>query len=821
MDAPKSYKDPIYNLIDQQVESRVGLPAGLLSSVRLHGERSNADQVSSEGARSVYQIIPKTRKSVLKKYGIDAYLSPHNAAMTAALLLKEAQDRNGGNPAEAVAEYVGGTDRKNHGPVTKSYVNRVMSALNPIVTANAAERPEIDPAKILADFQSWKAAKQPEQVQPEQAPAIPQPDQGGSDPNDPAKILADFQAWKAAKQPPQPAKETAIGNPLTLNPYQALSMGAGVINNALSPQDDQPAAEGDRIGQRMARDITDIGQGVINTVSHPLDTAANLAGVIRGGMQSALPDSVTNALIKQGITPDARPQFQAMAQDLKNSYGSPEAILKTAHDRPVSTALNILGLAGGMKSLLNAAPREVATVAPAVDSWTAPGTALERTAAVNANNAARNASAAGASLSEQAAASGINPEITKIIQAGEQNNLLNETATVRHMAAHSLPVPIELTEGQALDDAARMSIEKNSRAKYPQIGERLDQQDAGLHANLDAIHERAAPDIFGGSHIDDGQGVIDGYKLLDNDLKTDIRGKYKALADANGGALPIDTNQFIGAASQELTRTMRGAFLPSKLKKVLVNLQENGVMSFEQFENLRTILASEARKLEIKGDGTALHAVRIVRDALENAPLLPGATQDMKSLADTARAAAKNRFSMLERDPAYKAAVNDKVAADDFIQKFVINGKRKNLETMVEHLADDPLAIQSMNSGVMRALKKAAFSKNGFKADTYRKALNHLEPRLQSIMNPEDLNDLGKVADVGDWIKAQKSSGYVNNSNTFTASLGDKINKGLTHIPGIGPVVEMGLDARLRAIEEQSINNALKPGAGIINNYGL
>ena len=140
---------------------------------------------------------------------------------------------------------------------------------------------------------------------------------------------------------------------------------------------------------------------------------------------------------------------------------------------------------------------------------------------------------------------------------------------------------------------------------------------------------------------------------------------------------------------------------------------------------------------------------------------------------------------------------------------------------MVEHLADDPLAIQSMNSGVMRALKKAAFSKNGFKADTYRKALNHLEPRLQSIMNPEDLNDLGKVADVGDWIKAQKSSGYVNNSNTFTASLGDKINKGLTHIPGIGPVVEMGLDARLRAIEEQSINNALKPGAGIINNYGL
>jgi soluble lytic murein transglycosylase-like protein len=61
------------------VEQRQGLPTGMLSSIITHGERSNADQVSEAGARTVAQIIPPTRKAAIEKYGIDAYLSPENA----------------------------------------------------------------------------------------------------------------------------------------------------------------------------------------------------------------------------------------------------------------------------------------------------------------------------------------------------------------------------------------------------------------------------------------------------------------------------------------------------------------------------------------------------------------------------------------------------------------------------------------------------------------------------------------------------------------------------------------------------------------------
>lgn len=120
-----SYKSPYYKQLDDAVTQKHGLPAGLLPAIRVRGERSNADQVSDAGAKTVYQIIPATRDSALKKWGIDAYLSPENAAEVAARLLKDSLARNNGMAPLAVAEYIGGTDPKNWGPNTRDYVKRV------------------------------------------------------------------------------------------------------------------------------------------------------------------------------------------------------------------------------------------------------------------------------------------------------------------------------------------------------------------------------------------------------------------------------------------------------------------------------------------------------------------------------------------------------------------------------------------------------------------------------------------------------------------------------------------------------------------------
>jgi hypothetical protein len=119
-----------------------GLPGpGLLKSVLLYGERSNADQVSEANAKTPFQIIPATRKAVLDKYGVDAYLSPQNAAEAAGLLLKESLQRNKGDIKLAAAEYHGGTNPKNWGPRTKSYIERVSAGVGLEQAATPATLP--------------------------------------------------------------------------------------------------------------------------------------------------------------------------------------------------------------------------------------------------------------------------------------------------------------------------------------------------------------------------------------------------------------------------------------------------------------------------------------------------------------------------------------------------------------------------------------------------------------------------------------------------------------------------------------------------------
>lgn len=123
---PVSYKDPVYAAADQAASDAAGIPPGLLTSIRVAGEKSNANQTSSAGATTPYQFTPATRQLVIKKYGIDPTASPEAAAMGAAYLLKEGIQRTG-SAAGAVTQYIGGTDPSNWGGQTRAYTNRVMA----------------------------------------------------------------------------------------------------------------------------------------------------------------------------------------------------------------------------------------------------------------------------------------------------------------------------------------------------------------------------------------------------------------------------------------------------------------------------------------------------------------------------------------------------------------------------------------------------------------------------------------------------------------------------------------------------------------------
>lgn len=121
-----SYRSPLYDAIEGPLEQRYGLPAGILAGIRTRGERSNADQVSPAGARTVYQFTPDTRRLFMDRYQIDPWSSPQAGAEAAALHLRDSHARTG-DWNRAVTEYIGGPDPRRWGPQTRAYGRRVGS----------------------------------------------------------------------------------------------------------------------------------------------------------------------------------------------------------------------------------------------------------------------------------------------------------------------------------------------------------------------------------------------------------------------------------------------------------------------------------------------------------------------------------------------------------------------------------------------------------------------------------------------------------------------------------------------------------------------
>lgn len=144
----ESYKDPGYLALADAVTKKLDLPEGVLSSIITKGERSDASAVSKDGARTVAQIIPSTRKAMMERHGIDAYLSPENAVEVAGLILKENLEKAQGDVREAVTRYIAGTEGK-RGPVTRAYVNRVLGAPETPEASPAASRTPVAPARVV------------------------------------------------------------------------------------------------------------------------------------------------------------------------------------------------------------------------------------------------------------------------------------------------------------------------------------------------------------------------------------------------------------------------------------------------------------------------------------------------------------------------------------------------------------------------------------------------------------------------------------------------------------------------------------------------
>ena len=393
----------------------------------------------------------------------------------------------------------------------------------------------------------------------------------------------------------------------------------------------------------------------------------------------------------------------------------------------------------------------------------------------------------------------------------------------RHIEADSLPVPVRLTEGQASGDIVKLSQEQNRRGKDTELAYRFNDQNQVLVENIREIRNRAAPDVYGTKTIENSQGVIDAYKQLDNNLTTVIDQNYQNLRDAAGGQFPVDAPVLLQNIQTKLKKQLLSNEAPKGQMAELKRLAKDKSMTFEDYLSLRTNLGEIARTAEKANERKA---ASFMIEELEKLPLQKEAAS-LKPLADMARSSARERFQMLEKDPAFKAAVNDSVPADKFIEKFVVNGVNKNIETMVNHLGKDSPARQHMAAGTINWLSDKAGiygEKPNFSQANYNQALKKLDDvnNIPQIFDAQTANHLKTLGNVAGYTQFQPRGTFVNNSNTLVGSLAEKAKNAIAFgvekggnllVPGLqlGSTV---MESRARRAAEAETRKALELGAG-------
>src|SRR6185503_10530210 len=514
-------------------------------------------------------------------------------------------------------------------------------------------------------------------------------------------------------------------------------------------------------GKAAQADVDLTTQTLMRPVAKIADRAASSVGTVSPFAESLLREVPAAAGAASGIM-GLSPFVSPATQILREVPGAVSSGAKSAAST-VASAGRRVAQAGEATSdaMLRAAGKE-----PMPASSAAPATSF----------GSDTLSAAAASPDIVAAS----PEIRAVVQRAAQEGGLNRDVLTRHLEADSLPIKMRLTKGQATQDPTQISIEQNARGKNPELARIFNEQNQNLIDNLDEIRREAAPNVVGQDHVQNGQYLIDAYKTADEPIVADIRAKYKALEEANGGQFPVDGKTFVEAADRALSKKLKGRYVPSQVAGDLADLRETGSMTFEQFENLRTNLAAEARKAERSGDGNAAAAVNIVRESLESLPMT-GEAAKIKPLADTARAAAKARFDRLRADPAYRAAVDDGAEigelsslADDFVQKYVVKGKAANIKNMRDNLAADPQAAETIAAGALNYVKSKSgvnlyTNEGNFSQAGYNRALSELTPKLEFLLGEQVAERAQALGNVARYTQAQPRGAFVNNSNTFVA----------------------------------------------------
>lgn len=801
--SPNYYADPYWTVLSRDANDKAGLPVGLLQSIVNNGEKSNANQVSEKGAKTPFQITPPTRKAILDKYGIDPYLSDENAAEGAALLLKEAMDRNNGSVQDAVAEYHGGTDRSNWGPRTKAYTMRVTKGV---------EQSRIDDmasgfAKFMQDNPTTpesNATPPAQQSQESATPNIPQPteNQNSDVPYDPSQ---------------------------NVNPDMVAGFGQYLQQQQAQPQTlptRQPS-----LGERLAG----AGEAGLSTAS----------GMLLGGPSSMIESAkgITQSLLNGtfGTQQAADLVEQQAARGAQAVTYQPKTELGQQYTENTAAALEPL----------NAVMPEIGAIAPAVESFRASVPVARGAAEIAGKKTAETAKTfADKAKSMVNVSFGDNGQPPATGRSAGASAVAPEQ--VRVEKAQNLPVPVDLTLGAASRDAGQLAFEKEAM-KNPELGaplrNRQEENNLQLMQNFDELMDQTgatSPDLPSTGHA-----VIDALKSGWKQAKNQTRAAYTKARKSPEAQSQVDlsTPVDIGNDPNAPQQTTITDYLNSKPQGVPSSAvtdsirsigQKMGIFSDDGAGNLKpnkaTVGQLEDFRREINGiakydDLTGKRDETIVKSGIDqlNEPVAGPLYKEARRLRTEQAQKFENRAIVARLLENKKNMDDPQVAVDQVFNKSILNSSPEEIrflkKTLIDSGSDGEQAWSELQGATLKHIRDESSKGMGMDSNDrpiistakLHNIVSQLDKngRLDTILGTQHANIIRDLNDVARYVNTVPPGTLINNSGTAGMIMAAMAEAGATGALTGLPVPVISLlktlvthikNNRLKA----KINNALK-----------
>lgn len=258
-----------------------------------------------------------------------------------------------------------------------------------------------------------------------------------------------------------------------------------------------------------------------------------------------------------------------------------------------------------------------------------------------------------------------------------------------------------------------------------------------------------------------------------------IKPLYEAADNAGGGNARLSPAHFAQRANDLLDEKLVGGKLPTDVRNHL-NMIATGDEPFtiRVAEQLKTRIGELQRSTVDKQERLALG---LVRQALDDTPLIDGYGQKTIDAYNKARAANRDWMRVVEKTPALQA-VRDGIEPDKFMQNYVIgNGANatvaanRNLKNVLDRFDEGSNAVvRGMFTNYLKDKAKSGAADEivNFSQAGYNRALKSIgDAKLGVWFTKDELELLKMVGRVASYEQAQPVGSAVNNSNSANTAI--------------------------------------------------